>query len=173
MANKMDKITKKEFSEYLKSGKFAARVKESTTGTKIVASEDVKNILAPLFAEFPDREQVFVIYLTVKNKVISIDRESLGSIQSAYVYVREIAKKALEKGASAVILSHNHPFGDYEPSTEDFMLTKMVYSGLNFLEIELHDHVIVGPNLTFYSFADENHIEKMRIALKAFLQKHV
>jgi DNA repair protein RadC len=70
--------------------------------------------------------------------------QSTGTIDHTPVYPREIVKRALELGASAVILAHNHPSGDPTPSRADIEMTRDVVDAAKALKITVHDHVIVG-----------------------------
>ena len=69
---------------------------------------------------------------------------SEGSIDQSAIYVREVIKRALELGASAIILVHNHPSGSPEPSRQDIAITRDIAEVAGKLGITLHDHVIVG-----------------------------
>jgi DNA repair protein RadC len=89
-------------------------------------------------------EQVRVLYLNAKNVLISDDVLSEGSVDEAAVYVREIVRRALECHATALILVHNHPSGDPQPSRQDIQLTRDIIDATQHLKISVHDHVIVG-----------------------------
>ncbi len=89
-------------------------------------------------------EQARVLYLDRKNKLIADEIAGRGTVDHAPVYPREIARRALELSASAVILVHNHPSGDPTPSRADIDLTRDIEKALAPLEIRLHDHLVVG-----------------------------
>jgi DNA repair protein RadC len=93
-------------------------------------------------------EQARVLYLDRKNKLIADEIAGRGTVDHAPVYPREIAKRALELAASAVILVHNHPSGDPTPSKADVDLTRDIEQALAPLEIRLHDHLVVGASET-------------------------
>ena len=76
-----------------------------------------------------------------------------GTIDSASVYPREVVKEALRLNAAAVILSHNHPSGNPEPSQADRVLTKQLKEALGLVEVRMLDHIIVGGHATT-SFAE-------------------
>ena len=78
------------------------------------------------------------------NQLIVVERISVGTVDHAPVYVREVLRRALEIGASAMILGHNHPSGDPTPSRPDIEMTKAVKVALEKIGIALHDHIIVG-----------------------------
>lgn len=93
-------------------------------------------------------EQARVLYLDRKNKLIADEIAGRGTVDHAPIYPREIARRALELSASAVILVHNHPSGDPTPSRADVDLTREIEKALAPLEIRLHDHLVVGASET-------------------------
>lgn len=93
-------------------------------------------------------EQARVLYLDRKNKLIADEIAGRGTVDHAPIYPREIARRALELSASAVILVHNHPSGDPTPSRADIDLTRDIEKALAPLEIRLHDHLVVGASET-------------------------
>lgn len=93
-------------------------------------------------------EQARVLYLDRKNKLIADEKAGQGTVDHAPVYPREIARRALELSASAIILVHNHPSGDPTPSRADIDLTREIERALAPLEIKVHDHLVVGAKET-------------------------
>lgn len=93
-------------------------------------------------------EQARVIYLDRKNKLIADEIVGRGTVDHAPVYPREIARRALELSASAIILVHNHPSGDPTPSRADIDLTREIERALAPLDIKVHDHLVVGASET-------------------------
>jgi len=89
-------------------------------------------------------ERVRVLHLNSKNVLIRDELVSEGSIDQAAVHVREIIRRALELGSAALIMVHNHPSGDPEPSRQDISLTRELISAGKPLGITVHDHIIVG-----------------------------
>lgn len=89
-------------------------------------------------------EQFRVLFLNSKNELIADEVQQEGTINAAPVYPREIVRRALDLSATAVILVHNHPSGNPEPSPKDIEVTKQVRKALDALSITLHDHIIVG-----------------------------
>ena len=89
-------------------------------------------------------EQFRVLFLDRKNRLIADEVQQTGTVDHTPVYPREIMKRALELGASAVILVHNHPSGDPTPSRADIEITKEVAKAAQTLGVQLHDHLIVG-----------------------------
>lgn len=91
-----------------------------------------------------DIERVRVLYLNARNMLIRDELASEGSIDQSAIYVREVVKRALELGASAIILVHNHPSGSPEPSRQDIAITREIAEAAGRLGVALHDHIIIG-----------------------------
>jgi DNA repair protein RadC len=89
-------------------------------------------------------ERVRVLYLNSKNALIRDEIASEGSIDEAAVHVREVIRRAIDLGASGMILVHNHPSGDPKPSRADIQLTRDIIEAGRRLKIAVHDHVIIG-----------------------------
>ncbi len=96
--------------------------------------------------KFERAEQFRLLYLDRKNKLIADEVQQRGTIDHAPVYPREVVKRALDLGASAVILVHNHPSGDPTPSEADIAMTRDVKRALATVDIDLFDHVIVAKH---------------------------
>ena len=141
----MELITdKSQFWDLLKSGYFRSMIKESSTGKHIYDPYEVYNVMKPIFAEHPDIEQVYCIYMTTKNEIILIEKMFSGSISGAAIYPREIIKKILLLKATGLIMVHNHPSGNHEPSSTDRIVTLKLGFILKSIDVSLHDHIIVG-----------------------------
>ena len=93
-----------------------------------------------------ETEQFRILYLDRKNVLIGDEEQAKGTVDHVPVYPREVAKRALELNASAVILVHNHPSGDPTPSPADIDMTQLVNKACEALEISLHDHLIIGKS---------------------------
>lgn len=93
---------------------------------------------------FETREQFRILFLDKKNRLIADEIQQTGTVDHTPVYVREVVKRALEHGSSAIILVHNHPSGDPTPSRADIDMTHLIISAAKPLGITVHDHVIVG-----------------------------
>jgi DNA repair protein RadC len=91
-------------------------------------------------------EQFRVLFLDRKNILIRDELQQRGTVDHTPLYPREIVKRALELGASAIIMVHNHPSGDPTPSRADIEMTKQVVQALGAVGLTVHDHVIVGKN---------------------------
>jgi len=106
------------------------------------------------------REHFKIIFLDSKNRVISTETHSKGTLTASSVYPREVVDSALKHKAAALIFAHNHPSGDPKPSPEDIAITRqLVFSG-KVMGITIHEHIIIGDNC-YYSFADQGHIARM------------
>lgn len=90
------------------------------------------------------REVFRVILLNVKNEIISIEDTAVGGLSSAYIHPREVFANAIKKSANSVILVHNHPSGNPEPSQSDILLTKRLEEAGKILGIAVADHIVVG-----------------------------
>ncbi len=120
---------------------------------KISSSHDAAIILQQQIGDLPN-EEFWVMFLNQGNRIIKTEQISRGGITQTSVDVRLIFKRALELMATAMILSHNHPSGNLNPSEADKNLTKKINEAAKFFDIQILDHVIVSQK-DYYSFADE------------------
>ncbi len=91
-------------------------------------------------------EEFHILFLDRKNALIKHERQQRGTVDHAPVYTREVVKRALELGASALILVHNHPSGDPSPSKADIAVTQDIKKAAAPLGVVVHDHLIIGHN---------------------------
>jgi DNA repair protein RadC len=89
-------------------------------------------------------EEFHILFLDRKNNLIADEAQQRGTVDHAPVYPREVVKRALELGATALILVHNHPSGDPTPSRADIDMTRQVVEAAKPLGIVIHDHVVIG-----------------------------
>ena len=89
-------------------------------------------------------EEFRVLFLDRKNVLVADEVQSRGTVDHAPVYPREIVRRALEHGASAIILVHNHPSGDPTPSRADIDMTRDIAAAAKALKIAVHDHLVIG-----------------------------
>lgn len=89
-------------------------------------------------------EQFRLLFLDRKNKLIADEVQQRGTVDHTPVYPREVIKRALELGASAIILAHNHPSGDPTPSQADIAMTREIVKAGESLGVAVHDHLIIG-----------------------------
>ena len=127
----------------LRSAMLHALRREALHGPVLGDSRSVIDYLFAAMAHEPV-EQLRVLYLNTRNRLLLDETVAEGSVNVAPVYPREIVKRALEVGATALILAHNHPSGDPRPSGEDVRITRLVATAADALDIRLHDHVIVA-----------------------------
>ncbi|MGZ9409296.1 MAG: RadC family protein [Methylocystis sp.] len=93
---------------------------------------------------FAEREEFSILFLDKRNALIADEVQGVGTIDHTPVYPREIVRRALELGSSALILAHNHPSGDPTPSSADIRMTKDIAAIAQPFGITVHDHLIVG-----------------------------
>lgn len=97
-------------------------------------------------------EQFRLLFLDRKNTLIADEVQQRGTVDHTPVYPREVVRRTLELGASAVILVHNHPSGDPTPSRADIDMTKQIVTAASALGVVVHDHVIIGKGGKYVSF---------------------
>lgn len=99
-----------------------------------------------------EREQFRLLFLDRRNHLIKDEVQQRGTVDHTPVYPREVVKRALDLGASALILVHNHPSGDPSPSKADREMTKAIVQAASALGLVVHDHLIIGRGHRPYSF---------------------
>ena len=119
---------------------------------KIKSSNEVYTIFHALLSDL-NHEEFWIIYLNRSNRIISRLKISQGGISGTITDVRIIMKKGLELLASSIIICHNHPSGNKEPSEADIRITGKIKDAAAFFDISLLDHIIVTDN-GYFSFAD-------------------
>lgn len=119
----------------------------------IKSSQDVFNLYRPVIADLP-HEEFWITLLNRANKVRHRFNISKGGISGTVIDVRLILKKALENNASSIVLCHNHPSGNTQPSDADIQITKKLKEAGKIMEIPVLDHLIVTEN-GYFSFTDE------------------
>lgn len=95
---------------------------------------------------FAEREEFRVLYLDKRNGLIGDEVLGRGTVDHTPVYPREVLRRALELGATAIVLVHNHPSGDPSPSQADVKMTRDIVALAKGMGVEVHDHIIVGRN---------------------------
>lgn len=129
------------------------RSSEALEKKKISSSTSVFELMQPKIGELP-HEEFWILYLNNSNKVIQELPLSKGGITGTLVDVRLAYKQALNLGATATILVHNHPSGNLNPSAADKQLTQKFKTAGESLDIKVLDHLIITEN-SYFSFADE------------------
>ena len=125
---------------------------EIIEAAKIRSSNDVYTIFNPLLADLT-HEEFWLLYLNRSNKILSRHKLSQGGVSGTITDVRLIIKKALELLASSMIICHNHPSGNLDPSEADNRITQKIKEAAACFDINLLDHIIVTDN-GYYSYAD-------------------
>ena len=110
---------------------------------KITSPSDVAEIFIPMLRD-ELKEMFFIICLSTSNKIIKYEKVSEGSLNSSVVHPREVFKVAIESSSANIILLHNHPSGNSEPSNEDIALTRKLVEAGKLLEIQVFDHLIIA-----------------------------
>jgi DNA repair protein RadC len=129
------------------------RAEEAKELIKVTSSNSVFELLQPILGEL-GHEEFWILYLNHANKIIEHFQISKGGITGTLVDVRLTLKKALELGATSLILAHNHPSGNLNPSEADKQLTNKLKVASESLDIKILDHLIVTEK-SYFSFADE------------------
>ncbi|HTX99684.1 MAG TPA: DNA repair protein RadC [Bacteroidota bacterium] len=114
--------------------------------------EDAARRLIP-FLRDREKESFVVLVLDAQNALRTLAEVSSGTLNASLVHPREVFRVAIENGAAAVLVAHNHPSGNPEPSTEDLEITRQLSESGKILGIPLHDHLIIAGN-RFVSFAE-------------------
>jgi DNA repair protein RadC len=100
-----------------------------------------------------ENEAFLVIYLNTRNRVLAYEIINEGTVNRAVIYPRNIAREALKNNAAALILAHNHPSGECDPSTHDVTLTNSIIKALETIDVTILDHLIIGAD-NYFSFAE-------------------
>jgi len=112
---------------------------------RIKGPEDVSNLLMEEMRALK-QEHFNILLLNTKNEVMSVENISIGSLNASIVHPREVFLRAIKRSSSSIILAHNHPSGDPEPSKEDILITKRLLEAGKIIGIQVLDHVIMGDN---------------------------
>ena len=129
------------------------KLQERTERTRITSSVDIYELFHPLMADLPT-EEFWVLLLNRSNRVIDKVRISSGGIDQTTADVRTILREALLARATQMVLIHNHPSGNIQPSQDDNRITERIKGAGRLMNISVIDHVIVTDG-AYYSFNDE------------------
>ena len=132
-------------------------IPKKTLGNKISCSEDAYQLLKDFYPQetISLQERFVVAYLNLAHNVIGVYEASVGGLTGTIADPRLIVSVALKIAATSIILSHNHPSGNLNPSNTDQELTNKIREACKYLDINVLDHIIITPK-TFYSFADSS-----------------
>ena len=110
---------------------------------QISSAADAANLLLGDMS-FLDREQMRVLLLDTKHRVLDAPTIYVGSLNTSVVRIGELFRRAISRNCAAIIIAHNHPSGDPEPSPEDVAVTQQIVNAGKLLDIEVLDHLIIG-----------------------------
>ncbi len=133
------------------------RLSEVPGKPKITSSKDVYELMFPLLSDLP-HEEFWILLLNRSNKIIDRTKISQGGTAGTVIDVKMILRNAIEKLASSIIICHNHPSGNTEPSEADIEITHRISEAAKVMDIKLLDHVIIAENL-YFSFLDDGLLE--------------
>ena len=125
---------------------------ESQKGNTVVSPQAVSRLVQAKISNYA-KEHFLVVSFNVRNKVIGIDTVTVGTLNASIVHPRETFDTAIRRHASHIILAHNHPSNDTEPSSQDLAITNRLAQAGKILGIELVDHIIVSQS-GFLSFKE-------------------
>lgn len=120
---------------------------------KITSPQDIAEIFIPILRD-DNKEKFIVVCLNSANKVIKHETISIGNLNSSVVHPREVFKVAIDNSSASIILIHNHPSGNPEPSNEDIRITKKIVETGKIMEIPVFDHLIIAGE-TYTSFVEK------------------
>jgi DNA repair protein RadC len=166
-------IESKGFSELKRKGLGVAKIaqikaaieigkrflkEKSLSKIRVRTSKDVVNYFIPYLRDM--KKEIFkIILLDGKNKIIKDTTISEGILTKSIIHPREIIKEAVTESAAALVLIHNHPSGEPQPSQDDIEITNRIISACELLGIKILDHLIIGDN-NYFSFFDEGLIKE-------------
>jgi DNA repair protein RadC len=119
----------------------------------VKSSETVYQLFHPIIGDL-EHEEFWLLMLNRANRVLGRYKVSQGGLSGTVIDTRIILKKALDNLASSIIVCHNHPSGNNQPSEADLKITEKLKKAAEMLEIKLLDHVIIADK-SYFSFADE------------------
>ncbi len=126
---------------------------QQTERISVKSSETVFNLFHPILGDL-DHEEFWLLMLNRANRVLGRFKVSQGGLSGTVIDTRIILKKALDNLSSSIVVCHNHPSGNNQPSDADVKITEKLKKAAEMLEIKLLDHVIIADK-SYFSFADE------------------
>ncbi|MCD6490042.1 MAG: DNA repair protein RadC [Thermodesulfobacterium sp.] len=130
-----------------------AQVSSTKYGQKIQSAKDVFKLLKNDLGD-KKKEHFKVLSLDSRNNLIGVDDVSIGTINANLVHPREVFKTAIQHLAATVVIAHNHPSGDPEPSEDDIEITKRLVEAGKLIGIDILDHIIIAKD-NFFSFKNK------------------
>jgi DNA repair protein RadC len=129
------------------------KISEILEKKQVSSSKDIFELFVSVIGDLP-HEEFWIVFLNRSNKIIDKLKISQGGVSGTVIDNRIILKHAIDKLASGMIICHNHPSGNKQPSTNDIDITKKLAEAGKFMEINVLDHIIIANN-TYFSFADD------------------
>lgn len=126
---------------------------ENLKTPSITSPDEIAKLIRSHIAEYK-KEHFILVSFDTRNRVIEVDKVSVGTLTASLVHPREVFKDAIRRHAASIIVAHNHPSGDTEPSEEDIKITKRLSEAGRIMGIELLDHIIITNN-HYYSFKEK------------------
>jgi len=136
--------------------KISEKIKKTQIDSDKEIAEILTNVLKAEQKTDKDKEHFWGVYFNARNNIKRIELVSLGSTNANLVHPRETLRPAIESSATALIVAHNHPSGEVEPSQDDIEITKRLVEARKIIGIDLYDHLIINEKGEFYSFKDKN-----------------
>jgi DNA repair protein RadC len=142
---KVNGVTRKVYLQLRIAEALAHRMARAKVMSRsVISSWDELMSYCRTVMAYRDTEQFRILFLDRKNVLIADEPQAKGTVDHVPVYPREVAKRALELNASALILVHNHPSGDPTPSEADISMTEQIEQACQTIGVALHDHVVIG-----------------------------
>lgn len=131
------------------------RGRKQVVGSPNVVHEVLSKVLASENEVDRMREHFWTVGLSTRNTIQYIDLTSLGTLNASLVHAREVFRLAIYRAVSSIILAHNHPSGDANPSEDDIAVTRRLTEAGKIIGIEVLDHVVIGGRTSYYSFKEK------------------
>lgn len=143
---KIDGIGKDKAATLVAAFEFSRRILSQSkwfSNRKITSPQDIADIFIPILRD-DIKEKFIVVCLNSANKIIKHETISIGNLNSSVVHPREVFKVAIDCSSASIILIHNHPSGNPEPSNEDLRITKKIVESGKIIDIPVFDHLIIA-----------------------------
>ncbi len=153
---KINGIGEAKATQILATIEIGKRISRFNTHDKIKVSSP--HILANLLMDemrYLNKEHFRIAILDTKNQILAIENISIGTLNASIVHPRDVFYASIRRSANSIILIHNHPSGDPEPSNEDINITNRLIEAGNLLGIKVLDHIIIGDR-KYISFKEKN-----------------
>lgn len=147
--------TKPSFLELMEAAKLYVEKEKPM----VQAPMDISNIMRPIFLN-KEQEEMWVLFLNSKNRLLEMNLITVGLVDRSQVHAREVFRKAIVANCSRIVLAHNHPSGEVNPSAQDIECTRQLVEAGKIIGIDVIDHVVMGKKIEgrsdFMSFREQN-----------------